>query len=277
MASEGPPRSPHRRLDERMKIALTPSAGERNRTGFTVLELLVVVGIVVLLGALLFPALQSAAKRARSAGCLSSLKQLYIGATQFAAENNGTIPCTVLDVSSGDYDFWSYRVSEYALGNPGSVMCPDSPFARGKRVSSSREAMANYGMNERLHFLQNSATGEAVGNFAPPGWWPRGLRPPRFTDLGAPSSTILYFDSGAYMMSQSRATSPSAAWWYVPGYRSNKNVSSFYTGDRRVTVDAQQGRHGGVICYVRADGSLGQSSADDFVDNSETWTVPFSR
>jgi general secretion pathway protein G len=46
------------------------------KRGFTLIEILVVVGIIVLLAAILFPAFQSAREKGRSAACQSNLKQL---------------------------------------------------------------------------------------------------------------------------------------------------------------------------------------------------------
>jgi general secretion pathway protein G len=46
------------------------------KRGFTLIEILVVVGIIALLSAILFPVFQSARERGRTAVCLSNLKQI---------------------------------------------------------------------------------------------------------------------------------------------------------------------------------------------------------
>ena len=64
----------------------------RSRTGFTLVELLVVVGVIALLIGFLLPALNKARESARKAKCLSNLRQLAMAATQYANDNHGVFP-----------------------------------------------------------------------------------------------------------------------------------------------------------------------------------------
>lgn len=59
------------------------------KTGFTLVELLVVVAIIAILAAILLPALSKAQLQARSMECVNNLRQLYLANTMFAAENDG--------------------------------------------------------------------------------------------------------------------------------------------------------------------------------------------
>lgn len=58
---------------------------------FTLVELLVVVGIIGLLVSILMPSLQKARRAANTAACLSNLRQLGLAMTIYATENKGTI------------------------------------------------------------------------------------------------------------------------------------------------------------------------------------------
>jgi len=62
------------------------------RRAFTLVELLVVIAIIAMLAAMLLPALAGAKAKARSAVCLSNLRQVGLAMRLYATENNGNIP-----------------------------------------------------------------------------------------------------------------------------------------------------------------------------------------
>jgi prepilin-type N-terminal cleavage/methylation domain-containing protein/prepilin-type processing-associated H-X9-DG protein len=62
------------------------------RKGFTLVELLVVIGIIALLIGILLPALNRARQAAASLLCLSNVRQLALAATMFAQEHHGRVP-----------------------------------------------------------------------------------------------------------------------------------------------------------------------------------------
>ena len=66
--------------------------GSLRRSGFTLIEVLVVVAIIALLVAILLPALSRARAQARQVVCLSNLKQIGLGAVQYAHEHREYIP-----------------------------------------------------------------------------------------------------------------------------------------------------------------------------------------
>jgi len=60
--------------------------GRNMRSGFTLLELLVVIAIIAILAALLLPALASAKRKARQIQCLSNVKQMSLVGVMYAGD-----------------------------------------------------------------------------------------------------------------------------------------------------------------------------------------------
>ena len=69
-----------------------PACRQVKLYSFTLIELLVVIAIIAILAAMLLPALSAARERARSATCLSNLKNMGIGATMYGSNNSDYRP-----------------------------------------------------------------------------------------------------------------------------------------------------------------------------------------
>jgi prepilin-type N-terminal cleavage/methylation domain-containing protein/prepilin-type processing-associated H-X9-DG protein len=88
-----------------------PSPASRNRfiRGFTLVELLVVIGIIALLISILLPALNRARVAAGTVACLSNMRQIGLAWRQYQVDNDGWIvPCHRQFLNSGwGGDYWS--------------------------------------------------------------------------------------------------------------------------------------------------------------------------
>src|SRR5688572_32090267 len=68
------------------------SRSDMRRTAFTLVELLVVVGIIAILVAMLLPALQRARAQSLSIACMSNLRQVYLGFSMYAHDFKENFP-----------------------------------------------------------------------------------------------------------------------------------------------------------------------------------------
>ncbi len=183
---------------------VTESGAARSlrRAGFTLVELLVVIGIIAMLIALLLPALSKARESARMAVCASSLRQLHLASVSYANDNRGFLPPAHVDFISKDlhrwhgirasmslpFDFNGSPLRRY-LQTPAIKQCPSFEFTTG----GFEESAGGYGYNER--FLGSSIE-QATGSIT----WAQleanyVNRPAKIAMIRKPSDTIMFADA----------------------------------------------------------------------------------
>ena len=125
-------------------------------TGFTLVELLVVIGIIALLISILLPSLNSARRQARSIKCLAALRQIgngfqlyavdYKGKWPFAVQVEGTNPWN-RPVGTGELR-WAESIARYMHSN--SVI-----LTTAQDVGNVREKSVVWGCPEWQSSTQN--------------------------------------------------------------------------------------------------------------------------
>src|ERR1700722_17231776 len=102
-------------------------AEPRRAKAFTLVELLVVIGIIALLIAILLPALNKARKSSNTVACLSNIKQLDIGLLQYFTDNKGHFS-PYYDTNSPPTKYQSDWMAQ--IPNPdqmnGARLCPEA-------------------------------------------------------------------------------------------------------------------------------------------------------
>ena len=98
----------------------------RSQTGFSLTELLVVVGIILVLSGIIYAVMAPAREKAKQTTCMGNLRQLYVASSLYATDNEGSSMIEDLDGHVGLTR--GFRETLDAYGAPESVFfCPDLP------------------------------------------------------------------------------------------------------------------------------------------------------
>ena len=115
------------------------------RRVFTLIEMPIVIAIVGILAAILFPVFQRVRENVRRTACLSNEKQLALGITLYTQNFDKFIPPTAAHAPNGvTVVFWPDRINSY-VSNTQLRLCP----------SDSTDKRNSYGLNE-LNFVDET-------------------------------------------------------------------------------------------------------------------------
>jgi prepilin-type N-terminal cleavage/methylation domain-containing protein/prepilin-type processing-associated H-X9-DG protein len=156
----------------------------QRRFGFTLVELLVVISIVVALIAILLPALQRARANAQSIQCLSNLREQGLVIASYVAENEGKLPYARVQTNQKEYNSdisWPGLIQEGRLpkGNtiavvrvnnynanasavpvyaPGILQCPTGPYTSDPALTDYQTGSESLGRSYAPAHFRNSST-----------------------------------------------------------------------------------------------------------------------
>ena len=145
------------------------------KQGFTLIELLIVIAIIAILAAILFPVFAKAREKARQTTCASNLKQLGLAFTQYAQDNDEYLPIVHSNGTTNKTGCWSSDIYPY-VKSAGAYSCPDDPIAPS-------------GAYTPISYCYNFNLGGIYASNATA--YPNGAMLPK---LLAPSSTVLLFE-----------------------------------------------------------------------------------
>ena len=153
------------------------------RSGFTLVELLVVFAIMAILCALLLPALARARQKAKALQCLSNLKQIGVGCGLYELDNHDQLPETshqaaswigmlavygltnvyICPVDTNHFRISSYDINDFLTPNPFGA--PQLDFSKLTVIPATSEtihlaeARGDYTGSDHLHFADTQSGG----------------------------------------------------------------------------------------------------------------------
>jgi prepilin-type N-terminal cleavage/methylation domain-containing protein len=151
--------------------------------GFTLVELLIVIGIIAILIAILLPSLQKARDQANSVKCMSNMRQLGMATVMYTTENKNMwlpgyqIPEVTDTYPNGDARWFVWLPGKYLRGNPGVTVCPSD---RNLLVQSIKKRFYEDIADVQFSYFQNLDMPRRLPSVYPPPknafWNPRNLK-----------------------------------------------------------------------------------------------------
>jgi prepilin-type N-terminal cleavage/methylation domain-containing protein/prepilin-type processing-associated H-X9-DG protein len=235
----------------------------KTQNAFTLLELLVVIGIIAILASLLLPALAQAKSKAKQTVCLNTLRQLSTGLTLYVDENDDVLP---REKAFGHVASWTipahHSWSVVAAATNADVWYNAVPIASGQRPLSSYASSPSTRMD---FYLPSSGLHCPSAKFPPTnGAYPmcslvmnsKLMRSStiiqRMSAIQEPSSTVTLSEGG------------------IPGEPRFSPGQGNYTGRPHAYADRFAVRHGRRGNLVMADGSARGVMGNRVVETDRT-------
>lgn len=157
----------------------------RQQQGFTLIEILVVIAIIAILAAILFPVFARARENARRASCLSNVKQIGLASLQYAQDYDGRL---VPSTGAEGFSFYWFQGLEPYLKSQQIFFCPSDSIDSLSATTPLSYDNLSYGWNHYgLCFYFGTR-----GPIDPP--YTQGGMP--LAAIDDPSETVMLGDSG---------------------------------------------------------------------------------
>jgi prepilin-type N-terminal cleavage/methylation domain-containing protein/prepilin-type processing-associated H-X9-DG protein len=167
----------HRNLANRV------SSGRPNSTGaFTLVEMLVVIGIIGILASMMMPALARAKAKAHQTKCLNHMRQLDLALKMYAGDFNEEYPARLQRTNS-----WYVKLKQYYMTWE-VLACPSDRFGVAGMLADANDPKRSYIINGFNDYFLTTLTKEEYALFR--NWrWPHGMKE---SDVPRPSETLIF-------------------------------------------------------------------------------------
>lgn len=201
-------------------------SGTRRGAGFTLVELLAVIAILLLLLSLLIPALHSARRLAHQVICASQERQMAVGFNLYKAEHEGRYPFH----RRGMMESWQSEIIPYLSGHYDLFRCPARPIWHSNLYPGRTYPICVTNPLAQ-HFMPYGYNGHWLGldEYAPNSWQnPSGLNRTQDSHVRRPAFLIVVTDSKL-----SRYDQWGQSIWY-PFRKDNEGVGDTHEGKANV-------------------------------------------
>ena len=199
----------------------------RRQGAFTLVEILVVAGILAVLLAMLLPMLSGAREAARQAQCASNLRQIVTAAIAYGQQNKGYWPPAHIDYLTTNLRRWHGRRASSAAAFEMTPDSPLTPYLQTKQIKQCpdfepvarngfEQSCGGYGYNN--HYLGSSQAEPRLAALSiGPQEWDRlvGNVPARQAAIKRPSVKVAFADAAIAapdLIEYSFLEPPTTAW-----------------------------------------------------------------
>jgi prepilin-type N-terminal cleavage/methylation domain-containing protein/prepilin-type processing-associated H-X9-DG protein len=199
-----------------MKFAPKPPVAsvrwiKKDRRAFSLLEMLVAIGIIAILAGLLFTATQAAINEAQQVVCITHLKDIYVDTQTYRTENNdAVVPALIYDTQFNAQSTWQNFVPMWpnATGRSWSqYSCP----AAANMPPLGSSCYFGYGISAAVAPIYD-ASGDLLSGYA------------RWSSIRNPANRLLFVDGQNYVVFCSAITNLP----YSPAFRHNGHANGCF-------------------------------------------------
>ncbi len=240
-----------------MKLSSFPS---RRSRGFTLMEILVVVAIILVLAALIFPVMSTISQKRSKVVALSNMKQLASAAQTYMGQNDGALPAE----DSKGTDSWQSAVDP--ANN--KAWYNSLPRLLGKRtVGEYASTPKEFYTRDNLLFLPGAGYPESDKKLVRPMFAiaintklqrkdSEGNKGAKLAQITNPSQTVLFLEQG------------------LPGEHQEFKQQPKYDGSPKGSAKSFIGRYGGFGHLAFIDGHVDTYMPKDLLKEDGTFPFP---
>ncbi len=204
----------------------------REKSAFTLIEMLVVIAIIALMASMLVPATQKVLERGKAIQTMSNMKSVGSLMLSYATEHNGHLPW-VEDRTTGNYNTQSWRnqILTYAGGIKSHYMILDAPSCPFRPDVKAFGQTANCGYSMNQYMGECNRSGIAIRG--KPG--ANGVTRPSMADFVRPATTFVIASAGKGGSWRGNSYTHTALW--NPWFRYySKDMSDFLPMNKQVDM-----------------------------------------